>query len=429
MAKTVVGLFDERGDAEAAVRDLENIGFTRDQVSIVANNNTATADGTDSAATGDTVDAAATGAGTGAVAGTVIGGGVGLLAGLGMLAIPGIGPILAAGPIIATITGAGIGAATGAAAGGLIGALTEAGVPEEEAGYYQEGVRRGGTLVTVSTDDNRAENVVDVMNNHNVVDIDRRGQEYRSSGYTGGNTGSMTNTDRGYAGATTGTNTAAAGSGSTYSSNNADLTTGGNPAAASGNSGLGYTSGHNPDNDEEIGADADLSGAGAAVNHGYSGINTEPQTGGGYQTNATDRDIRYEGGSAGLNAGGDRAAGYGGQTAPGSPGGAYGGPNTGVPVNPNAGIGGSSITGQSAAAGAAGATNAGVTGTQRQPDYNESNAEELDRVAHEQRMPSRDDMSSTIPDSTVTDQPDSDEELGDTDRDLNRNRPGETNVY
>lgn len=443
MAKTVVGLFDERSDAEAAVRDLENIGFTHDHVSIVASDRSVGATGaTDSGytmAAGETVDAAATGAGTGAVAGTAIGGTVGLLAGLGALAIPGFGPVLAAGPLIAAITGAGIGAATGAAAGGLIGALTEAGVPEEHAGYYEEGVRRGGTLVTVTTDDNRADLAVEVMNRHNVVDIERRSQEYRAAGYQTGAAGAASaedNIDRGYGGVTTSANTTpSTGSTRNYGTANSDLTTGGNPAAASGNAGLGYASGHDPNNPEEIGADADLSGAGAAVNHGYSGINAEPPTGGGYQTQAADRDLRYEGGSAGLNAGGAAAGGYAGRTAAGSPGGPYGGTNTGVPVNPNAGIGGSPILEESpaaAAAGAAGGSGAistGVTGTSRQPDYNEANSEDLDRVAHQQ-MPNRDDMRSTIPTRTAKDESTSgDEDLADADRDIERNRPGETNVY
>jgi hypothetical protein len=185
MAKTVVGLFDNFSEAEHIVRHLEENGFSRDQISVVANQSSTTNDST-IVTEHHTGDAAASGAGAGAVTGGAIGGGLGLLASLGLLAIPGIGPILAAGPIIATLSGAGIGAATGAVAGGLIGALTEAGVPEEEAGYYDEGVRRGGTLVTVSTDDTRAEEVAQLMRRHGAVDIEKRGMEYRNSGWTPG---------------------------------------------------------------------------------------------------------------------------------------------------------------------------------------------------------------------------------------------------
>src|SRR6185437_13482826 len=105
--------------------------------------------GTSTAERTDTESKAASGAGTGATTGAVLGGGAGLLAGLGMLAIPGVGPVVAAGWLVATLAGAGAGAAVGAAAGGLVGSLTAAGVPEREAHVYAEGVRRGSSLVTV----------------------------------------------------------------------------------------------------------------------------------------------------------------------------------------------------------------------------------------------------------------------------------------
>jgi uncharacterized protein (TIGR02271 family) len=123
----------------------------------------------------------AEGAVSGAVAGGALGGLAGVLLGLGALAIPGIGPIVAAGPIVAGLTGAGIGAAVG----GLVGALVNWGIPEEEAGYYAEGVRRGGTLVAVRTDESLVEEAVDIMNEYGPVDIERRSDQWRSSGWTG----------------------------------------------------------------------------------------------------------------------------------------------------------------------------------------------------------------------------------------------------
>jgi hypothetical protein len=84
------------------------------------------------------------GAGTGAGVGAAVGGVVGVLAGLGLLAIPGIGPVVAAGWLVSLAAGA----AVGGTAGGIIGALTQSGVSEDEAHTYAEGVRRGGTLVT-----------------------------------------------------------------------------------------------------------------------------------------------------------------------------------------------------------------------------------------------------------------------------------------
>jgi len=173
--KTIVGLFDHFSEAEATVRELERAGYDRNDISMVANES-ARAYGRTTTAGGDT--GTAEGAGTGAVIGGVAGGAAGLIASLAGLAIPGIGPILAAGPLVAALTGAGV----GAVAGGLIGALTTAGVPEEHARYYEEGVRRGGTLVTVSASDADADEVMDIMNRHNPVDIEDRASQWGGTG-------------------------------------------------------------------------------------------------------------------------------------------------------------------------------------------------------------------------------------------------------
>jgi uncharacterized protein (TIGR02271 family) len=202
--KTIVGLFDHFSEAEATVRDLERAGYDRDDISVVANESARTSSRTTTTSGDDT--SAAEGAGTGAVIGGVAGGAAGLIASLAGLAIPGIGPIIAAGPLVATLTGAGV----GAVAGGLIGALTTAGVPEEHARYYEEGVRRGGTLVTVSASDADADEVMDIMNRHNPVDIEDRASEWKSgtaaaAGSSGRSTGSAQTgewRDTGYAGST-----------------------------------------------------------------------------------------------------------------------------------------------------------------------------------------------------------------------------------
>ena len=137
--KTIVGVFNSVQDANAAVSELETQGISRDDISVVANKN---ATGYDTMDDRDKASDVIADAGIGAAIGGV--GGL-LLSAAGALTIPVIGPILAAGPIAAALTGAGI----GAAAGGLIGALTESGIPEEDAKYYAEGVRRGDVLVTV----------------------------------------------------------------------------------------------------------------------------------------------------------------------------------------------------------------------------------------------------------------------------------------
>ena len=173
MSKTVVGLFDDFSQAQNAVHDLEGLGIAHNDISLVANN----ADGQHDqyvATSADHTVHAAGGAGAGAVTGTVVGGGLGLLAGIGLLAIPGFGPVVAAGWLISTITGAGI----GAAAGGLLGALVGAGVPHEEAHLYNEGVRRGGTLIAVKTSDDTAAEAADILGRYGAVNIDERADAY-----------------------------------------------------------------------------------------------------------------------------------------------------------------------------------------------------------------------------------------------------------
>jgi len=179
--KTIVALFDEFDDAVKAVRALETGGFQHEDISLVANN-VADRHSTQvtGAARGRGETEAAEGAGTGATIGVVIGGGAGLLAGLGMLAIPGVGPVVAAGPLVALITGAGV----GAAAGGIIGGLVGMGVPEEEAHYYAEGVRRGGALVTASIPADQIERAVDIIEQHDPADVERRSATWRQTGWT-----------------------------------------------------------------------------------------------------------------------------------------------------------------------------------------------------------------------------------------------------
>ena len=180
MARTVVGLFDTFGHAEAALREVERLGVAHSDVSIIANNADNEYTNWRDTAGKDYVMPAA---GTGATSGMAIGGIGGILLGLGLLAIPGLGPLAAAGPLVAGLTGAGV----GAAAGGLLGALVDIGIPHDEAGYYSEGVRRGGTLVSVQAADNLIQPVVDALNRNGAVDINQRAAYYQQTGYTGHN--------------------------------------------------------------------------------------------------------------------------------------------------------------------------------------------------------------------------------------------------
>jgi hypothetical protein len=174
MSKTVIGLFDTFNQAESAVANLARAGIARDRVSVLASERARSAR---SEAEAGAAAGAAPGAGVGATTGAVVGGTAGLLAGLGTIAIPGFGPLLAAGPLVALFTGAGIGAGVGAVAGGLIGALVNAGVPEEQARIYEESIRRGGVLVTVETEDDLSDMVADILDRHGAVDLQERSRD------------------------------------------------------------------------------------------------------------------------------------------------------------------------------------------------------------------------------------------------------------
>ena len=178
--RTLTALYDHYDDAAAAVTKLEAAGVPHGDISLVGNKTDLAADGA-----GDTTAHAATGAGTGATLGTLLGGGAGLLAGLGLMAIPGVGPVVAAGWLVATLTGAGI----GAAAGGLAGSLTGAGMSETDAHAYAEGVRRGGTLLTVRADEARGGSVMSILEEHGAIDLDERADGWTREGWSGTGTG------------------------------------------------------------------------------------------------------------------------------------------------------------------------------------------------------------------------------------------------
>jgi hypothetical protein len=170
--RTLSKVYDTYGQARQVVSDLNAAGVSDSQISIVANKHVS-ADYDDI----DDVSETATGAGVGAA----IGGAGGLLAGLGIIAIPGVGPVVAAGWLAATLAGALAGAATG----GLVGALVDAGVPEHDADVYSEAIRRGGTLVTVRAEDSEASRVQAILYRHQPIDPIKRRDEYTRSGWKG----------------------------------------------------------------------------------------------------------------------------------------------------------------------------------------------------------------------------------------------------
>ncbi|MBF7081808.1 hypothetical protein IT084_02290 [Desulfallas sp. Bu1-1] len=156
MMKTVLGTFPSRDQAEKAVGELRGKGFDRD-ISVVARDegerqkNQFTTMGTDNVA-----DGTATGG--------VIGGLAGLAVGAGALAIPGIGPLIAAGPIAGLLSGA--------ATGGIAGGLIDWGIPQERGKFYEEKVKQGNILVSVRTSANRINDAADTLRRNGARDVE-----------------------------------------------------------------------------------------------------------------------------------------------------------------------------------------------------------------------------------------------------------------
>jgi Heat induced stress protein YflT len=139
----VYGIYRDRAEAEAAVDRFLANGFRNEDISVLMQDNVGTKDFAHEKET-----KAPEGTTTGAVTGGVVGGTLGLLAGIGALAIPGLGPFIAAGPIMGTLAGLG----SGGLVGGVIGALIGMGIPEYEAKRYEGRIKEGGILFSVHCD-------------------------------------------------------------------------------------------------------------------------------------------------------------------------------------------------------------------------------------------------------------------------------------
>src|SRR5437879_2516622 len=137
------GIYRTRDQAEEGVARLRENRFRNEDISILIPENVGTKDFAHEKQTKGPEGAAA-----GATSGAVLGGTLGLLAGIGVLAIPGVGPFIAAGPIMATLAGLGVGGAVG----GLTGSLIGAGIPEFEAKRYEGRLQKGGILLSVHCD-------------------------------------------------------------------------------------------------------------------------------------------------------------------------------------------------------------------------------------------------------------------------------------
>ncbi|MGG3283087.1 general stress protein [Paenibacillus solani] len=175
MTQKIVGAFRTESEATRAIEELKQQGFRADEISVIAKDRDESSHIQD-----ETGTKAPEGLASGAATGGVLGGVTGLLAGLGALAIPGVGPIIAAGPIAATLTGA----AVGAGAGGLVGGLIGLGIPEEQAEEYGGYVNEGHILVMVDADKSNGGRVYDIFRNNSALNE----HHYREEG-TYGTTG------------------------------------------------------------------------------------------------------------------------------------------------------------------------------------------------------------------------------------------------
>ncbi|CAH1191285.1 hypothetical protein PAECIP111892_00578 [Paenibacillus auburnensis] len=174
MTNKIVGIFETEQEATRAIEGLHRQGISNDEISVITRDRDELKNISD-----DTGTMAPEGVATGAATGGVVGGVAGLLAGIGALAIPGIGPILAAGPIVATLTGAAI----GAGAGGLVGGLIGMGIPEDEAREYEGYVDNGKILVLVD-DNGRGHDIHDVFRGNRSLNTSRYDSLYANNGST-----------------------------------------------------------------------------------------------------------------------------------------------------------------------------------------------------------------------------------------------------
>ena len=193
MTTTISRLYNNYSDAREAVRNLEAAGVAHSDISIIASNadNWYSSDrksdnGTFPDRDLDGKDDRAEAAGTGAGVGAAVGGAAGLLAGLGLMAIPGVGPVVAAGWLVSTLAGA----AAGGVAGSVVGALTQAGISKEDADIYAEGLRRGGAVVSARVTDADAPRLQAIMD-RSAVNVRERAAAYRQAGWQSFNTKEM----------------------------------------------------------------------------------------------------------------------------------------------------------------------------------------------------------------------------------------------
>jgi hypothetical protein len=177
---TIAALFDRYEDAHRAIRALYNYGVLTNEISVMTRAETVQGRLDYQVTRPEDRDSAV---GNAAVGGAATGGLIGLVAGVAALVIPGIGPVISAGTLTTALGLTAAGAGIGAAAGGLIGAMTDLGLSEEETDVYAEGIKRGGILVTVRTEEDERDEVEDLLEEAGAVDVNTRREEWQRSGW------------------------------------------------------------------------------------------------------------------------------------------------------------------------------------------------------------------------------------------------------
>ena len=161
MTKTVVGVFSSHDQAEQAVAEMRKSGFDTNEISIVAKGQQETNENMD--AQGDT-SLGMGGVSDGVTAGGALGGLAGLAMGAGALTIPGLGPIIAAGPIAGLLSGA--------ATGGVAGGLLDMGIPQERGQHYESEVKSGNILAAVKTQEQKVQKAADILRSYGAKDVE-----------------------------------------------------------------------------------------------------------------------------------------------------------------------------------------------------------------------------------------------------------------
>jgi len=163
---TVIGVFRDVKSAEEAVRTLRKKGFDENEISIIAKNDKG-GSAKDDMEVGGEMGMGGESIADGTAWGGALGGVAGLLAGVGALAIPGIGPIVAAGPLA--------GALSGAVTGGVAGGLIDLGIPEERGRQYEDELKRGGILAVVETSDDKVNDASAILRQNGAKDVETHG--------------------------------------------------------------------------------------------------------------------------------------------------------------------------------------------------------------------------------------------------------------